>query len=172
MYVIDSAAFALAWKLALLLAAVFWLGLAYWVYRDARRRIDDWPLVATAALLGLIPVVGPVVYLLFRPPEPLADVRLRDAEMRLLEARLGAGTPSCPVCRAGVQPEFLVCPVCTTRLKQPCGKCEAALEPIWQIGPYCATPAGAAVVQVNLDTALAAEAAAHARVAGTRTPAA
>jgi hypothetical protein len=171
-YLIDSAAFAVVWKLLLLLAAVFWLGLAFWVFRDARRRVADWMLVATATLVGLVPLVGPLVYLLFRPPESLADVRLRDAELRLLEQRLGAGAPSCPVCRAGVQPEFLVCPVCTTRLKQACGKCDAALEPLWQICPYCATPAGATVVQVDLDAALTAEAAAAARSAETRTPAA
>jgi RNA polymerase subunit RPABC4/transcription elongation factor Spt4 len=171
-YFIDSTAFSVAWKLLLLLTAVFWLGLAFWVLRDARRRIGDWSLVGTAALLGLVPLVGPLVYVLFRPPETLADVRLRDAELRVLEQRLGAQAPACPVCRTGVEPEYLVCPVCTTRLKLACGKCEAALEPLWQMCPYCATPAGAIVVAVDLDAALTAEARATARSAGTETPAA
>jgi hypothetical protein len=160
-YFIDSTTFAIAWKLALLLVAVFWVGLAFWVFRDARRRLGNPWLVATATLLGLaVPYLGAVVYTLFRPPEVLADVRLRDAEIRALELRLGRDTAHCPVCRAGVQPEFLVCPVCTTRLKLACGKCEAALEPLWQACPYCATPAGAHVVEVDLDAALTAEAAA------------
>jgi double zinc ribbon protein len=171
-YFIDSTTFAVAWKLTLLFIAVFWLGLASWVYRDARRRIGDWPLVGTAALLGLVPLVGPMVYLLFRPPETLADVRLRDAEVRVLEQRLGAQAPSCPVCRAGIEPEFLVCPVCTTRLKQPCGKCGAALERLWLTCPYCATPAGTILVAVDLDAALTAEAAEAARATGSQTPAA
>jgi RNA polymerase subunit RPABC4/transcription elongation factor Spt4 len=139
-YFIDSTTFAVAWKLVLLLVAVFWLGLAFWVLRDARRRIDDWPLVGTATLLGLVPLAGPMIYLLFRPPETLADVRLRDAEVRELERRLSAETPSCRVCRSGVEPEYLVCPVCTTRLKQACVKCNAPLEALWQICPHCATP--------------------------------
>jgi hypothetical protein len=160
MYFIDSTTFAIAWKLALLLVVVFWLGLAFWVYRDARRRLDDPWLVSTATLLGVAPVVGPLVYLLFRPPETLGDVRLREAEIRALELRLGEHGAHCPVCRAGVQPEFLVCPVCTTHLKQACAKCDTALEPLWQICPYCATPAGATVVDVDLDAALTAEAAA------------
>jgi hypothetical protein len=172
MYFIDSTAFAVAWKLLLLLTAVFWLGLAFWVFRDARRRIGDWSLVGTATLLGLVPLAGPLAYLLFRPPETLADVRLRDAEMRVLEQRLGAQAPTCRVCRVAVEPEFLVCPVCTTRLKQPCGKCGAALEPIWLSCPYCATPAGSILVAVDLDAALAAEARATARSAGSQTPAA
>ncbi len=36
--------------------------------------------------------------------------------------------------------EFLVCPVCTTRLKQACASCGAPLEPLWQVCPYCETP--------------------------------
>jgi hypothetical protein len=177
MYLIDSAAFAVAWKLALLLSGVLWLGVAFWVCRDARRRIDDGLLVTTAALLGLVPLAGPLVYLLFRPPEALADVRLRDAELRLLEDQLARRAPSCPVCRAGIEPEFLVCPVCTTRLKQACGTCAAALEPLWQICPHCATPAGAVVVEVDLDAALTAETRTRKKArrssgTGTQTPAA
>ena len=173
---IDSAAFALAWKLALLVVGIVWLGLAFWVYKDARRRIDDGLLVATATALGLVPFVGPAIYSLFRPPEMLADVRLRDAELAVLEARLAAGAASCPVCRTGIEPEFLVCPVCTTRLKLPCEGCGAALEALWQACPWCATPAGATVVQVDLDTALTKEATASkrrsSRAADARTPAA
>jgi hypothetical protein len=171
-YVFDSTAFTVAWKLALLLTAVFWLSLAFWVYRDARSRVADPLLVATAAVLGLVPFVGPLVYLLFRPPEMLADVRLRDAELRVLEQSLSAGAERCLVCRADVQPEFLVCPVCTTRLKQACAKCAAPLEPVWQVCPWCTTPVGATVVQVDLDAALTAEATAFIEAQKTRPPAA
>jgi predicted amidophosphoribosyltransferase len=44
------------------------------------------------------------------------------------------------VCRAAVEATFLVCPVCTTRLKQACVKCNSPLEALWQICPHCATP--------------------------------
>ncbi len=37
-------------------------------------------------------------------------------------------------------PRFVVCPVCTTRLRQSCTSCNAPLEAIWQACPYCATP--------------------------------
>lgn len=154
---INPTAFAIAWKLALLLAAIFWLGVAYWVYRDARRRLDDPWLVGTAAALGLVPFVGAPVYMLFRPPETLADVRARDLELHALAASLGAHAEACPVCRTRVEPDFRVCPVCTTRLRRACTGCDAALEPLWQICPYCATPAGATVAAVDLDAALAGE---------------
>jgi hypothetical protein len=172
MYFIDSTTFAVAWKLTLLLVAVFWLGLAFHVYRDARRRMEDPLLVATATVLGLVPFIGPVVYMLFRPPETLAEVQLRDAEIHALELRAGDRGLQCPVCRAGVQPEFLVCPVCTTRLKQACVSCNAALETAWLTCPYCTTPAATRVVDLDLDAALTAEAAATAPPKRARTPAA
>src|SRR5919197_6001246 len=41
-------------NLALLFVAIFWAATAYWVYKDARRRIEDPWLVAMATLLGAI----------------------------------------------------------------------------------------------------------------------
>ncbi len=160
----DSTAFDVARTLALFLALVFWLGLAFWVYRDAGRRIDDSWLTGTATLLALaVPYVGPVIYMLVRPPETLDDVRARAIELRALEEQLGQHASHCPVCRAVVEASFLVCPVCTTQLKRACVHCAAALEPSWQVCPYCATPAAAAgrgLVAPDLDAALTAEVAA------------
>jgi hypothetical protein len=128
-------------NLAIFFVAVFWLASAYWVYKDARRRIADPWLVAMATILGLVPpFLGPLVYLFFRPPEYLEDVRERELEIRAIEDRLGRYDAHCPVCRAPVEPEFLVCPVCTTRLRQACASCRAPLEPVWQVCPYCETP--------------------------------
>lgn len=161
---LDSTAFDVARNLVLLLAVVFWLGLACWIYRDARRRTDDPLLVGTATLLGLsVPYVGAAIYLLFRPPETLDDVRARALEVHLLEGQLAQHGLQCPVCRVEVDVSFLVCPVCTTRLKHACAQCFASLEPSWQACPYCAAPAIARVptlVTPDLDAALTAEVAA------------
>jgi hypothetical protein len=136
----DSTTWSVTRNLLVFLVVVLWLATAYWVLKDARRRIDDPWLVATAAVLGLVPFVGPIVYLFFRPPEYLDDVRERELEIRAMEARLADGDLSCPVCRARVERSYLVCPVCTTRLKQACVSCGAPLEKVWQLCPYCATP--------------------------------
>jgi hypothetical protein len=158
---LNSPAFDVARNLALFLAAIFWLGLACRVYRDARRRIDDPLLVGTATLLGLaVPYVGPVIYLLFRPPEMLADVRARTLELRALEEHLGQHGLYCPVCSVEVEEAFVVCPVCTTRLKQPCGQCAAPLETAWKVCPYCAASTIAPAPELatpDLDAALTAE---------------
>ena len=121
--------------------AVFWLAVAYWVYKDARRRIEDPWLVAMATILGLVPpFVGALIYMLFRPPEYLEDVRERELEIKAMEERLARRDLRCPVCRSEVDAGFLVCPVCTTKLKQACRTCNAPLEALWQVCPYCETP--------------------------------
>src|ERR671938_1276706 len=127
-------------NLAILFVAVFWLAVAVWVYKDARRRIEDPWLVAMATLIGLVPpFIGALVYLLLRPPEYLDEARERELEIRAMEERLATRDLHCPVCRAQVEASYLVCPVCTTKLKQACVNCKAPLEALWQICPYCET---------------------------------
>ena len=117
-------------NLSIFLVVVFWLAIGYWVYKDARRRIEDPWLVAMATVLGLVPpFVGVFIYMLFRPPEYLEDVRERELEIKAMEKRLALRDLHCPVCRAEVDENFLVCPVCTTRLRQSCETCKAPLEP-------------------------------------------
>ena len=104
-------------NLTLFFVVIFWLATAYWVYKDARRRVDDGWLVGMAALLGLVPpFLGPIIYLFFRPPEYLDDVRERELEIKAMEERLARRDLHCPVCRAQVDQTFLVCPVCTCLL--------------------------------------------------------
>jgi hypothetical protein len=153
----HSTGFVVARNLAVVLAVVFWIALAFWVYKDARRRIGDPFLRFMGTLLGLVPpYIGPVVYLLFRPSETIADVRSRRVELQALEQQLARAQPACPSCSSPVEPDYLACPVCTEVLRLPCAHCEAPLEPLWQLCPYCATPVHPS--QVDLDAALTAEA--------------
>jgi hypothetical protein len=105
--VFDSQYWILARNIALFLLAVFWLASAYWVYKDARRRIDDPWLLAMAVALGVFPpFVGPLLYLFFRPPEYLDDVHERELEIRAMEDSLPR-EERCPVCRTPVDSTFL-----------------------------------------------------------------
>ncbi len=140
-------------NMLILFAVVFWLSTVYWVYKDARRRIDDPWLVALATVLGIVPFIGPLVYMLFRPPEYIDDVRERELEIRAMEQRLRS-REHCPVCRAEVDVGYLVCPVCTTKLKQACATCKAPLEPLWQVCPYCETPIERRPAAVELDATM------------------
>ncbi|HEY6054598.1 MAG TPA: zinc ribbon domain-containing protein, partial [Gaiellaceae bacterium] len=131
---------------------VFWLATAFWVYKDARRRIEDRWLVVTSTALALVPpLLGPFIYMLFRPPEYLEDVRERELEIKAMERRLGGRDLHCPVCRAEVDSSFLVCPVCTTRLRQACTSCGAPLEALWQVCPFCETPIEADTAPVPIE---------------------
>ena len=134
-------------NLLLFFALVFWIATVWWVYKDARRRIEDPWLIATATMVGLIvPVLGVFIYMLFRPPEYLDDVRERELEIRAMEERLAKRDLHCPVCRSEVDIGYLVCPICTTKLKQACVTCKAPLEALWQVCPFCETPIEPAAV--------------------------
>jgi predicted amidophosphoribosyltransferase len=85
--------------------------------------------------------------MLFRPPEYLEDVRERELEIKAMEQRLARRDMHCPVCRAEVDSAFLVCPVCTTRLRQSCRNCKQPLEALWQVCPYCETAVEPAAVE-------------------------
>ncbi len=113
-------------NLIIFFVLVFWVATVYWVNKDARRRIEDPMLVWVSTVLGVVPFIGPLIYMLLRPPEYLEDIRERDLEIKAMEKRLGG--------------RDLHCPVCTTRLRQACGSCNRPLEPTWQVCPYCETP--------------------------------
>jgi hypothetical protein len=128
-------------NLALFFVAIFWLSSLRWIYKDARRRIEDPWLVGMAVLLGVaVPFLGVFIYMLFRPPEYLEDVRERELEIKAMEDRLSKRDLHCPVCRSEVDASFLICPICTTKLKQACTVCKAPLEALWQVCPFCETP--------------------------------
>lgn len=152
----HSTGVTVARNIAIILAVVFWLALAYWVHKDARRRIRDRFLRFLANLLGLVPYLGPLVYLLFRPAETLADVQSRRVELKALEQQLARTRTACPVCNSPAEPDYLACPVCTTMLRGQCRRCNAPLEPLWQMCPYCASPIEPPAT--DLDAALTAEA--------------
>ena len=140
---IESDGLNLAVNLLILFLVVLWAALVYWTYADARRRIADPLLIGCAAAAAFIfPFVGAIVYMIVRPPEFLDDVRERELEIKAIETRLGGPEFRCGVCGCAVEPDYLVCPVCTTKLRQACSNCGKPLEPAWQVCPYCETPAG------------------------------
>ena len=137
---IDSSGLDLAVRLTILVLVVIWLALIYWTYSDARRRIADPMLVACATAASLFPFIGSIVYMIVRPPEYLEDVRERELEMQAAEARLHQlGYLLCPHCDHEVEKDFLRCPSCQRKLKDPCVTCGKPLEPDWAICPYCET---------------------------------
>ena len=135
---IDNRGLDTAVKVLILFLVVIWAALIFWTYADARRRIDDPMLIACATAASLFPFVGTIVYTIVRPPEFLDDVRLRELEMHAAESRLHQLDWSlCPYCDYEIRADYVRCPSCLHRLKEPCRNCAKPLDPGWKICPYC-----------------------------------
>jgi RNA polymerase subunit RPABC4/transcription elongation factor Spt4 len=135
---INSEGLNLAVNLLILFLVVIYLALVYWTYMDALRRIADPMLVICATVAALIPFVGVILYVIVRPPEYLDDIRERELEMQAAEARLAdLNYTLCPHCDYEVEKDFLRCPTCLRKLRDPCGSCGRPLDPAWKICPYC-----------------------------------
>jgi hypothetical protein len=140
----------LAVNLLILVLVVIWLALIYWTFADARRRIADPLLVGCATAASLFPFVGTIVYLIVRPPEFLEDVRERALEIAAAEARLASlDHQHCPYCGFETEKDFLRCPSCLRRLKEPCAVCAKPLDPRWKICPYCEAEVGQAPAEAR-----------------------
>src|SRR6202035_174206 len=145
---IHNSALKLAVELVILFLVVIWLALIFWTYADARRRIADPLLVGCATIASLFPYVGTIVYMIVRPPEYLDDVRERELEMQAAEARLAQlGYHLCPHCDYEVEKDFLRCPSCMRKLKDPCQTCGRPLDPLWKICPSGEAEIGAVAPQ-------------------------
>ena len=137
---IDGGALSLVINLLVLFLVVVYVALIYWTYLDAKRRIDDPVLIACATAASVFPFIGTVVYTILRPPEFLEDREERGLELRAAELRLRQLIEqSCPHCEYPIERNYLRCPNCERRLRNPCRKCSKPLDPKWGRCPYCET---------------------------------
>jgi Double zinc ribbon len=128
----------LAATLFILMIVVVWLALIVYTYFDAKRRIADPFLVACATIGSFFPYIGTAVYAIVRPPEFLEDAHERELEIRAAELKVRQLTEaSCPNCEYPVEKDFLRCPKCQQRLKDPCPSCSKPVDPRWAMCPYC-----------------------------------
>jgi len=138
---ISNSGLNLAVTLFVLMIVVVWLALIVYTYLDARRRISDPFLVACATVGSFFPYIGTAVYAIVRPPEFLEDAHERELEIRAAELRVRQLTEaSCPNCDYPVEKNFLRCPQCQRRLKDPCKSCGKPVDPRWALCPYCESP--------------------------------
>ena len=137
---IDNDGLNLVATFFILAIVVVWLALIVYTYFDAKRRISDPFLVACATIGSFFPYIGTAVYAIVRPPEFLEDAHERELEIRAAELRVRQLTEaSCPNCEYPVERNFLRCPKCQQRLKNPCPSCRKPVDPRWALCPYCET---------------------------------
>jgi uncharacterized Zn finger protein (UPF0148 family) len=137
---IDGGVVGTVIALLILFLIVVYLALIYWTYLDARRRLEDPVLIACATIASVFPFIGTVVYTIVRPPEFLEDREERELELRAAELRLRQLIDqSCPYCEYPITANYLRCPNCERRLRNPCRKCGKPLDPKWGVCPFCET---------------------------------
>jgi hypothetical protein len=137
---ITNSALNLVATLFVLMLVVLWLALIVYTYLDARRRISDPFLIACATVASFFPYIGTAVYAIVRPPEFLEDAHERELEIKAAELRVRQlREQTCPNCEYPVEKNFLRCPNCQRRLKDPCPTCSKPVDPRWGLCPYCET---------------------------------
>jgi hypothetical protein len=140
---ISNSGLNLAATLFVLMIVVVWLALIVYTYFDAKRRIEDPFLVACATIGSFFPYIGTAVYAIVRPPEFIEDAHERELEIRAAELKVRQLTEaSCPNCEYPAEKNYLRCPKCQQRLKDPCPSCAKPVDPRWSLCPYCETALG------------------------------
>jgi hypothetical protein len=95
-------------------------------------------LIGCATAAAMFPFVGPIIYMILRPPEYLEDVHERELETQAAEARLHQLDQTlCPHCDYRIESDFVRCPSCLRKLKERCVNCSRPLDQAWTICPYC-----------------------------------
>jgi hypothetical protein len=128
-------------NLLILSLVVVYFALVAWTFFDARRRMDDPVLVAASVGVSFVfPFIGTVIYSILRPPEFLEDAHERQVEIKAAELRVKQlSEQACPKCEYPVEKNYLRCPNCRARLKDPCPSCGTPVDPRWALCPYCET---------------------------------
>jgi len=117
--------------------AALWISLVIWTFRDMRARARDAFAQLLASLMVLI--LGPfgvILYLILRPRESLAERYERSLEEEALLQDIEE-RHVCPGCKQPIEPDYVLCPICHTRLRRPCIHCGRLVHPRWSVCPYC-----------------------------------
>jgi RNA polymerase subunit RPABC4/transcription elongation factor Spt4 len=116
-----------------------WISLVIWAFRDMRARSRDaFAQLLAAVMIFVLGPVGAILYLLLRPRETLAEKYERSLEEEALLQDI-EGRQVCPGCKQPIESDYVLCPICHTRLRQPCVHCERLIHTRWSLCPYCAS---------------------------------
>ena len=118
-------------------AVVLWLGTVVWTYRDIQERTrDGWAQTVAVLLVVVFNLPGLFLYLILRPRETLAEAYERRIEAEAVLRELPEHH-ACPTCQRQMEDEYLVCPFCRTKLREPCSGCGRGLDLRWAACPFC-----------------------------------
>jgi hypothetical protein len=138
----ETAARGIQFLLAIGIAYIvaLWFAIVAWTFRDIEARSRSvFTQVFSTLLVVLFFVPGLLLYLILRPKETLDQAFQRALEEEYMLQDLD-DLPLCSGCQRAVEPDFVLCPHCQTRLRGPCPACERLIDLRWSVCPFCAVP--------------------------------
>jgi Double zinc ribbon len=139
--ILDNPVIQLGFQLAVIYWVVLWFAAAYWAFRDMQGRSDNAlaPYLAAAFIIVFTPVLFPLAvltYKVIRPQERIGDVYERNLAEEAMLAEIEA-IPHCPTCDRRVDPAWIICPTCRTRLNRVCPNCSRLVGLDWSLCAWC-----------------------------------
>jgi hypothetical protein len=139
--VFDNPVLQLGFQLFAIYWVVLWLASAYWAFRDMQGRSDNAiaPYLAATFIIGFTPILFPLAvftYRIVRPHERIGDVYERNLAEEAMLAEIEA-IPHCPTCERRVDPAWIICPTCRTRLNRVCPNCTRLVGLDWSLCAWC-----------------------------------
>ncbi len=139
--IIDSPIVQFGVKAIAVYAVILWLAAAYWAFRDMQLRSENpiLPYLAAAVIVLFTPVLfvfGVIVYRIVRPQERIGEIYERNLAEEALLAEVEA-VKTCPGCHRRVHDEWIICPLCRTRLNRVCANCGRLVGLEWSLCAWC-----------------------------------
>jgi RNA polymerase subunit RPABC4/transcription elongation factor Spt4 len=139
--IFDNPVVRLGIQLAVIYWIVLWLAASYWAFRDMQSRSDNplAPYLAAAFVIVFTPILFPLAvftYKIIRPQERIGEVYERNLAEEAMLAEIEA-IPHCPSCERRVDPSWIICPSCRTRLNRVCPNCTRLVGLDWSLCAWC-----------------------------------
>jgi RNA polymerase subunit RPABC4/transcription elongation factor Spt4 len=105
-----------------LLLGILWVVVVWSIWLDVARRYKNIFVQILMVLIGAIPIIGAIIYVLIRPQKNNDESFYIELEKKLLLAE-ATDIIECPNCARVLNTSFNVCPTCGTSLIKECKKC-------------------------------------------------
>jgi len=137
----DNPVIQLGFQLVAIYWVILWIAAAYWAFRDMQGRSDNAiaPYLAALFVIAFTPLLFPLAvftYRIVRPQERIGDVYERNLAEEAMLAEIEA-IPHCPACDRRVDPNWIICPTCRTRLNRVCPNCSRLVGLDWSLCAWC-----------------------------------
>ncbi|HEY2917107.1 MAG TPA: zinc ribbon domain-containing protein [Candidatus Limnocylindrales bacterium] len=139
--IFDNPVIQLAFQLIAVYWVILWIAAAYWAFRDMQGRSDNAiaPYLAALFVIAFTPLLFPLAvftYRIIRPQERIGDVYERNLAEEAMLAEIEA-IPHCSSCDRRVDPNWIICPTCRTRLNRVCPNCSRLVGLDWSLCAWC-----------------------------------